>query len=188
MTLYELGLINPIAPIAPYEASDVQTAFRHIQQGKHIGKIVVRMPEAQKHDQVLSIKRQPTALNIDCNSAYLLVGGMGGLGRVVSSWLVEHGARHLIFMSRSAGQGDADKEFANELASQGCTVQMLSGSISSMEDVSRVVAEASVPTKGILNLSMVLQVSPSTPPLREFHKIVICCANPYLSRTEHSWK
>ena len=41
--LYEQGLIDPISSAAVYSASAVQTAFRHVQQGKHIGKIVVRL-------------------------------------------------------------------------------------------------------------------------------------------------
>lgn len=124
-----------------------------------MGKIVVSMPAAQVQQDALPTKRQPGTLKLDPNSAYLLVGGMGGLGRAVSSWLVEHGARHLIFMSRSAGQGETDKTFANELSSQGCALQMFSGSVVSLDDVSRVVKEAIAPIKGVLNLSMVLRVS-----------------------------
>ena len=159
MELYEQdSSIDPITIVAPYEASEVQAAFRHIQQGKHIGKIVVRMPETQGQDGP-PIERQLRTLSLDRDSAYLLVGGMGGLGRAVSSWLVEHGARHLIFLSRSAGQGETDKAFANELASQGCAVQMFPGSIASLDDVSNAIKGASVPIKGVLNLSMVLRVS-----------------------------
>ena len=36
-------------------------------------------------------------------AAYLLVGGLGGLGRAVSLWMAERGARHLTYLSRSAG-------------------------------------------------------------------------------------
>lgn len=158
MELYGQQEIDPITHVAPYDASEVQAAFRHIQQGKHIGKIVVSMPATQEQ-AVIPVERQPRTLSLDPNSAYLLVGGMGGLGRAVSSWLVEHGARHLIFLSRSAGQGETDKAFANELASQDCTLQMFSGSITSLDDVSKAVKGATVPIKGVLNLSMVLRVS-----------------------------
>lgn len=162
MELYEQqGSIEPITSVAPYEASEVQSAFRHIQHGKHIGKIVVRIPETQEQD-ALPVERLPRTLSLDPNSAYLLVGGMGGLGRAISSWLVEHGARHLIFLSRSAGRGETDKAFAKELLSQYCTVQMFSGSITSQEDVSNAVKGAKAPIKGVLNLSMILRVSHSS--------------------------
>ena len=166
MALYDQGAVAPISIVEKYEAAEVQTAFRHIQQGKHIGKIIVNMDVAGIMGGKL-VTRQPKALSLDKNAAYLLVGGMGGLGRAVSSWLVEYGARHLMFLSRSAGQGANDKAFADELASQGCTVQMIPGSITSPEDVSAAVKAATVPIKGVLNLSMVLQAS-----LHPIHVIV----------------
>lgn len=160
MSLYEQGLIDPIASVATYEASAVQNAFRHIQQGKHIGKILVRAPRGRNLEDTTSIESQPRTLKLDPHSSYLLVGGMGGLGRVVSSWLVGHGARHLIFLSRSAGQSETDKSFVSELSSQGCGVQIFSGSIVSLDDVLNAVKGATAPIKGVLNLSMVLQVGP----------------------------
>jgi KR domain len=157
--LYEQGLIQPISPVTLFEASAVRTAFRHIQQGKHIGKIVVRMPSMEKHGDAPPMARKPRELNLDAHSAYFLVGGMGGLGRAVSSWLVERGARHLIFLSRSAGQGETDQAFVKELESQGCKVQVFSGSITSRCDVLSAVDGATSPIKGVINLTMVLQVS-----------------------------
>lgn len=151
MELYESGLIHPITPISLFEASDVQLGVRQIQQGKHIGKIVIRMQE-----EAPPVAKKPRQLTLDAHSAYLLVGGMGGLGRAVSTWLVERGARHFIFLSRSASQGSP---FVEELKSQGCTVQVFSGSITNRDDVTNAVKGATAPIKGVINLSMVLQVS-----------------------------
>jgi len=32
------------------------------------------------------------------DASYLLVGDLGGIGRAVASWMVEKGARHLVFL------------------------------------------------------------------------------------------
>ena len=34
--------------------------------------------------------------------AYLVAGGLRGLGLIVAEWLVDHGARHLVLMGRRA--------------------------------------------------------------------------------------
>lgn len=36
--------------------------------------------------------------------SYLLVGGLGGLGRSIAMWMVENWAKHLIFLSRGGGK------------------------------------------------------------------------------------
>jgi NAD(P)-dependent dehydrogenase (short-subunit alcohol dehydrogenase family) len=34
--------------------------------------------------------------------SYLIVGGIGGIGRSLCEWMVDHGAKHVIIMSRGA--------------------------------------------------------------------------------------
>lgn len=91
------------------------------------------------------------------HASYLLVGGLGGLGRAISTWMVEHGARSLVFLSRSAGSKLEDEIFMKELKSMDCEVQFMRGSVVSPDDVSRAVASARRPLRGILQMSMVLQ-------------------------------
>lgn len=46
---------------------------------------------------------------------YFLPGGFGGLGRSIASWMVEHGARNLVFTSRSGDSHPRAKELLNSL-------------------------------------------------------------------------
>lgn len=87
---------------------------------------------------------------LDSSASYLLVGGTGGLGRSVAVWMVQHGARHLIFLSRSAGTTDRHKLFVNEIQSMGCEVHLVRGSVTNVADVARAVAESARPLKGVL--------------------------------------
>lgn len=139
-----------------FQAAQVEEAMRYMQKGQHIGKIVVTMPE-----NPLELEAAPYVkkFTLRPDVSYLSVGGLGGLGRSIATWLVENGAKHLIFFSRSAGKVSNDDPFVKELAAQGCSVQTFSGSVTDAADVAKVVSSASKPIAGVLQASMVLNVS-----------------------------
>lgn len=96
-------------------------------------------------------------LRFDPECSYLLAGGLGGLGKAISNWMVEHGARHLGFLSRSAGLTISDKTFLAELGSQKVSVTAIRGSVSVLADVNRAVNACKDPLRGVVQMSMVLQ-------------------------------
>ncbi|TVY85232.1 Highly reducing polyketide synthase FUM1 [Lachnellula suecica] len=153
MEFFKSGLVKPITPIKEFDASHIEDAFRFMQKGQHIGKIVVTLQETNK---ALTMKSERKKLSLPADRAYLLVGGLGGLGRSVASWLVEKGARHIIFFSRSAGSVPKDDPYFLELEAQGCLVQAFSGSVSKVADVRRAIKAAEKPIGGVLQASMVL--------------------------------
>ena len=125
-----------------------------MRRGLHIGKIVVKMPEQQENLPLVP-KMPSIAFQPDCS--YFLVGGLGGLGRAVAVWMVEHGARHLSFLSRSAGS-PAHNGIRSELEAMGCSVRIFAGNVAKMSDVERVFSDSEKPIGGIMNLSMVVRV------------------------------
>ncbi len=155
MEYYRKGAIEPIKPTKIFDAKKILDAFRYMQKGQHIGKIVVTMPENPQELEVTAVQQE---LCLRQEASYLLAGGLGGLGRAISTWMVEHGARKLIYLSRSGGKSDEDQAFFRELESQGCSVQSFIGSVSSLDDVKNVVKKAAAPIAGIMHLSMVLRV------------------------------
>ncbi len=69
-------------------------------------------------------------VRFDSAASYLLIGGLGGLGRSISTWMVRHGACHIIFLSRSAGTSRPDhRDLVVELTSMGCRVDLVAGSV-----------------------------------------------------------
>ncbi|KAF4981694.1 hypothetical protein FZEAL_2581 [Fusarium zealandicum] len=154
---YREGHILPITPNKVFDADSVQDAFRYMQRGLHIGKIVISIRASDgelKFDS--STATRPKVVKLDESASYLLIGGLGGLGRSVSRWMVEHGARHLVYLSRSAGSRPGEQAIVRELESMGCHVQLVQGSVSSLDDVSRAIA-STPKLKGILQMSMVLR-------------------------------
>lgn len=152
---YEAGQIKPIKPITTFDAEHVEDSFRYMLKGQHIGKIVVHM----ENSTGLSTDIAQKGVRLNTDASYLLVGGLGGLGREISTWLVERGARHLVYLSRSAGRTEWDQTFFKELESQGCSATSIVGSVTNIDDVRKAVDEAKChgPLRGVLNMSMVLR-------------------------------
>lgn len=141
-----------------FPASAILDAFRYMQGGKHIGKIVIQLRDDNSKlllDHVDFTKR--AQVQFDSDASYLLIGGLGGLGRAMSVWMVERGAKHLIFLARSAGKGAHDETFRKEVESMGCSVQFVRGDVSKAEDVARAIDGIDAPLKGIVQMSMVLR-------------------------------
>ena len=158
MDFFRDGHIRAIPIDKVFPCSKIQVSFQHMQQGGHIGKIVLRFRDPTSAElqlgQIQPVKMSATAV-LDSSASYLLVGGTGGLGRSVAVWMVQHGARHLTFLSRSAGITDRHKLFVNEIQSMGCEVHLVCGSVTNMADVAWAVAESPRPLKGALQMTMV---------------------------------
>ncbi|KAI9929850.1 hypothetical protein ASPWEDRAFT_100309 [Aspergillus wentii DTO 134E9] len=148
------GKVMPIRPINVFDAADVKGAFRLMQSGKHMGKIVIKMPE---DPALLSISSARMTTQFRPDASYLLVGGLGGLGRAITTWMVEKGARNFVFLSRSGGESPNAKSLVKDLTQQGCQVTVVVGSVAKFEDVQRAISASSQPLAGVLQLSMVLK-------------------------------
>ncbi|KGO38831.1 Acyl transferase/acyl hydrolase/lysophospholipase [Penicillium expansum] len=154
--LYSTGHIQPLHPLTSFEAGKAQDAFRHVQNRDHIGKAVINVPS---DFSVVSSLPKATKLQLNPASSYLLTGGLGGLGKVISTWLVERGARSLVFLSRGAGSPE-NWNFLRELESTGCTVTIVPGKAESPDDINAAISKAPNPIRGVIHLAMVLKDSP----------------------------
>ncbi|KAF3799863.1 Highly reducing polyketide synthase FUM1 [Colletotrichum gloeosporioides] len=101
------------------------------------------------------------------DASYLLVGGLGGLGRSVCRWMAARGTRHLVLFSRSAAEPEAATlALVDELASMGCAAVRVSGCAENLLAVERAVAatDHSAPRglAGVLHMPMVLRDRPLT--------------------------
>ncbi|NCT99629.1 MAG: SDR family NAD(P)-dependent oxidoreductase, partial [Comamonadaceae bacterium] len=97
----------------------------------------------------------PTRLAAD--RAYLVTGGLRGLGLRVAEWLVERGARHLVLMGRQAPDARA-LAVIEGLRGQGAQVLAARGDVARRADLQRVLAEAAAlaPLAGVVHAAGVL--------------------------------
>jgi len=155
---YEKGYIKPVQPMTVFEAADVHNAFRFLQKGQHLGKIVIRFPENPDNLPTAPVHKK---LVLSPDVSYFLPGGLGGLGQAIAIWMAEHGARNLVFLSRS-GRRNVNSAFFHELEEMGCTAQVFTGNVCSLGDVTNAVKNATKPIAGVMQMSMVLRVSCSS--------------------------
>ncbi|KAI0172149.1 fatty acid synthase S-acetyltransferase [Hypoxylon sp. FL1284] len=155
---YEKGLTTSIQPVKVFQASEAADAFRYMQKGQHIGRVGISLRNSVEDREIhFDTAKRARLATFPGSASYLLVGGLGGLGRAISAWMVDHGARELIYLSRSAGAGAQDGDFANELKSMGCDVKFVEGDVARPDDVAKAVGAASRPLKGVIQMSMVLR-------------------------------
>ncbi|UKZ74592.1 hypothetical protein TrVFT333_002262 [Trichoderma virens FT-333] len=92
-----VGHITSIRLIQIFDAELAQEAFRIMQQGAHLGKLVISLRHADgrlKMDSKAAVAIKE--LKLEQSASYLLAGGLGGLGRSIARYLVERNARRLL--------------------------------------------------------------------------------------------
>ena len=86
------------------------------------------------------------------DGSYIVTGGLGGLGTVVTRWLVERGAGRIVLNGRSE-PSDAQRNDLDELA-DGTEVVFVAGDIASPGVAERLVAaaeETGRPLRGLVH-------------------------------------
>jgi polyketide synthase PksN len=94
------------------------------------------------------------ALTLAADATYLVTGGLGGLGRAVAGWLVEHGARHLALVGRRVENADVAA-----LEAAGARVHLVACDVGDANALAAALAElraAAPPLRGIVHAAGVL--------------------------------
>src|SRR5260221_12424547 len=97
-----------------------------MQEAKHLGKIVLRVPS-------------PVG-GFPGTGSFLVTGGLTGLGLAVARWLVQRGVRHLALMGRRPADATAQATLA-ELRAAGGALLVLQGDVTQEFDVRTVLTE-----------------------------------------------
>ncbi len=136
-------------PHTSFEWTEIQQAFRYMQQAKHTGKIV------------LTNRANYSEFICDAQASYLITGGLKGVGLYSAQWLVEKGAKHLFLLGRSE-PSEANQARITALQDQGVDVVVLIADVNNapeMEGVFNQVHQAGVSLKGIIHSVGVLSDS-----------------------------
>jgi acyl transferase domain-containing protein/NADPH:quinone reductase-like Zn-dependent oxidoreductase/NAD(P)-dependent dehydrogenase (short-subunit alcohol dehydrogenase family)/acyl carrier protein/trans-aconitate methyltransferase len=142
---FEQHRLQPLAAKV-FPMTQIVDAFRYMQQGKHIGKVVV--------DWGLENSLYP----LKENCTYLITGGLGGLGLLVAEWLVKMGACHLLLLGRNAPTPDAVLKI-QELETTGARIAIAQIDVSQTAALSNILTEienSAYPLAGIIHGAGVL--------------------------------
>ena len=96
------------------------------------------------------------------DATYLIAGGLGGLGRAITRWMVSRGARNFILLSRSGPKGKEAMDLIEELKSHGVKIAAPPCDVSSEDELSTTIEKyrsTMPPVRGCIQASMVLKVS-----------------------------
>lgn len=91
-------------------------------------------------------------------ATYIIAGGIGGLGQVVSQRMVRHGAHYLVLMSRSGPKTAKAKELVSQLSNQGVHIETSLCDLSHEASVRDLIASCSgrlPPIAGCIQATMV---------------------------------
>jgi acyl carrier protein len=142
-------------PFRVFPASQAVSAFRHMSQARHIGKIVLSM----ENDHVAPVPaptRKPIRFRAD--ASYLIIGGLGGFGLAVAEWMLRNGAGHVVLASRSGVASDDARQAVASLRKLG-GVLVVKADVSRERDVARMlraIARKLPPLRGLIHAAMVL--------------------------------
>ncbi|KAK7729951.1 Type I Iterative PKS [Diaporthe eres] len=146
-------------PISTYAFSQLADAFRQMQSGTPVEKLVL---EPHDQDIVPVLSRRVPACQLEPNATYVIAGGLGGLGRSVARWMAGRGAKNLILLSRRGPVQDAAKQLVQELEITCDNVATPACDVTDSEALRDVIEKCSAtmpPVRGCIQGSMVLKVS-----------------------------
>lgn len=151
------GITRPVQPLVSYPISEVEDALRLMQTGKHLGKIALTWGSDDVVPLILRGHRSP---KLSGEGVYLLVGGLGGLGRSLATKLVGLGARKLCFLSRSGADSTNAQALVQNLEQQKVQVRVykcdVGDDISVVSAISRCTRELGK-IRGAFQCAMVLR-------------------------------
>ncbi|OXB61122.1 hypothetical protein ASZ78_013685 [Callipepla squamata] len=152
------GVVKPLKTTV-FGKEEVEAAFRFMAQGKHIGKVMIKIQEEEKQYPLRSEPVKLSAISrTSCPPAksYIITGGLGGFGLELAQWLIERGARKLILTSRSGIRTGYQAKCVREWKALGIQVLVSTSDVGTLEGTQLLIEEALQlgPVGGIFNLAV----------------------------------
>lgn len=139
-----------------YSVSDFSEALVHASRSQQ--DVVVELSPTA----TVPVLPPPLApLQLKADGTYILAGGLGALGLTIADNLCTHGARHLVFLSRSGATNQRQQEALQSFRVRGCEVDVFKCDVTDKQQVQAIAAEIrekSWNVRGVVQLAMVLRV------------------------------
>jgi polyketide synthase 12 len=148
--LSDTGVLRPL-PVSTWDVRRAPAALRHLSQARHIGKVVLTMPDAWAGGTVL------------------ITGGTGMAGASIARHVVKnHGVRHLVLLSRRGPDAPGAAELAAELTGAGAHVQIVAADAADRDALGKCLAgidhqhalSAVIHTAGVIDDAVLTSLTP----------------------------
>ena len=147
--------IQPLPDVAVFSYADSSKGFQLAKRRENFHKVVL----VPGNDDIVPIappRFSSTKLFQD-HKTYLLVGGLGGVGRTLSQWMIRKGAKNLSFFSRSGDDQPQAKATIAWLQERKISVTVYRGDVTNIQDVQSCVRNIGASLGGIIHAAMVIQ-------------------------------
>ena len=154
--LIRQGYVSTVNPLTTYAFGQIKEAYRTMQQGKHHGKLILSLSGDVRVPLLLRVEE---SLKLNSKATYLLIGGLGGLGRSLAQLFITSGARNIAFISRYTDTSPQAKELVAKLTGQGVNIRVFRGDIADQESILAALQQCSQelpPIRGAIHLAAVL--------------------------------
>jgi myxalamid-type polyketide synthase MxaB len=134
------GQLQPL-PFVSFPIEDAILAYRYVQQSKHVGKVVLNLA--------------PLGNPVRGDGAYLITGGLGGLGLAAARHLAEQGAGRLLLIGRRSPSPEAESSIA-AIRAAGTDVDILSADAADQAAVAVALRSSPLPLRGVIHAAGIL--------------------------------
>ena len=151
------GIIQQSTLLKTFKFSQISAAFQEANRPNQKNKVVLK---AKEDDIVPIVPRDEHPLKLSPNATYILVGGLGGLGRSLAGLLISHGAKNLAFFSRSGAVSSPQLNFLCSLKGQNINAQVYRCDISDEVQLAAAIkrcSEEMPPIRGVIQGAAVIR-------------------------------
>jgi polyketide synthase 12 len=148
--MFEAGSLHPL-PVTTWDIRRAPAAYRFLGQARHIGKVVMTMPDSWTSGTVL------------------ITGGTGMAGSNIARHLVRnHRARNLLLVSRRGPDAPGAAELVAELSATGAHVEIVAADVADRDVLAKVVdgvpaahpLSAVIHTAGVIDDAVITSLTP----------------------------
>ncbi|RYP04424.1 hypothetical protein DL765_010200 [Monosporascus sp. GIB2] len=151
---YRAVRIGPIRPATVSDVSQLDQVLLRFSNATHVGKLVIsyQNPEA-------AVKMHRSALpaaRFDPEARYIITGGLSGLGRSITRWICDRGARDFIILFRRGKSGASEEvlDLIGSLAARDISLRPVACDVSNREQVMSAIKDASSDSQSLLGAGL----------------------------------
>jgi polyketide synthase 5 len=146
----------PMPACTTYPLAEAATAIRVMSGARHTGKLVLEIPRAGTTEVVVPADQVPVFRN---DGAYIVTGGLGGLGLFLAERMADGGCGRIVLSSRSAPSAQA-LDTIERIRATGTDVVVESADITDPATAPRLVQTATatgLPLRGVLHAAALIE-------------------------------